>query len=73
MKKKNSTSSPSAEAGAHCLPPFFCDGTGAKGTGLGGIALRVLMSDIRKHKLGGEEAPGGPAREFETDKTLENK
>ena len=75
QKKKSATSSSSAnaKAGAHCLPPFFCDGAGAKVSALGGIALRVLMSDIRKHKLGGDEATDKAACGFETDIMPENK
>jgi hypothetical protein len=64
MKKKRSNSSTKISHPSR-RPPVFCDPAGVANASLGGIALRVLMSDIRKNKLGDENAS-------EKDKAPEN-
>ena len=54
MKKKSSTNGKKVTGNAR--RPQFCDAVGVETNPLGGIALRVLMTDIRKHKLGNENA-----------------
>lgn len=64
MKKKEPAGSPSMKVKER-LHPYFCDAAGDEKAVLGGIALRVLMSDIRKHKLSGENESEKSARGFE--------
>lgn len=61
MKKKSANGLTKGTAHSH-RPPVFCDPAGVEQDALGRIALRVLMSDIRKHKLGDPETPEKAAR-----------
>lgn len=65
MKKKSPNNSPFTKVKQSASRPPICDTAGVQSPALGGIALRVLISDIRKHKLGDENAPEIRARGFE--------
>ena len=71
MKKKRSNNSTKISVPAR-RPPVFCEANALENASLGGIALRVLMSDIRKHKLSDRDASEKTARGFATGGDTEN-
>ena len=72
MKKKNPSTAQTAKAGKNGRReyPYFCS-LAAEATPLNGMALRVIVSDIRKHKTGDDRLEE-PAAQL-SDKTRENK
>ncbi len=71
MKKKSSSIAQTAKAEKNVRReyPYFCS-PATETTPLSGMALRVIVSDIRKHKTGDDRLEK-PAAEF-ADKTTGN-
>jgi hypothetical protein len=68
MKKKSANSLTKTE---ERRPPVFCEATEPENAALGRLALRVLMSDIRKHKLSAPEETEKAARGFGKETSTE--